>query len=214
VVSIAWRRFKESWAVGAIAFVITEGLTQAVGMVPKVLTSSGAIESKSAAASALALAFLLVNLVIGAFLRVGLTRIWLQIARGETPTLGVLFSGGDRLGAMLIATILLGLVIGLGFVLLIVPGVVLGLGLCLTQFYVIDTNMSARQAMRASWAATKGQKGDLFVLGLAAVGLALLGALMLLVGLLATVPIAYIALAVAYTRISGIRPVPPLPPLS
>jgi uncharacterized membrane protein len=210
VLSIAWARFKGSWPVAVFAFFLTEVLTQMTGAVPTVFTSSGAIQPNSPAAGGLSLAFVALNLVVGSFLNVGLTRIFLQIARGETPAFGTLFSGADRLGPMLLSTILVGMVVGLGFVLLIVPGIVLALGLSLSQFYVVDADMGPMRAMKASWAATKGHKGDLLVLGLAAFGLILLGALMLLVGLLATMPIVYIALTVAYTRMSGIRPAPPL----
>jgi uncharacterized membrane protein len=208
--SIAWGRFKERWPVAVFAFFLTEALTQAVGAAPAVFASSGAIQPNSPAAGGLSLSFIALNLVVGSFLNVGLTRVFLQIARGETPAFAVLFSGADRLGAMLLSTILVGMIVGLGFVLLIVPGIVLGLGLCLSQFYVVDANLSPARALAASWAATKGHKGNLLVLGFAAFGLILLGLLMLLVGVLATLPIAYIALAVAYTRMSGIRPAPPL----
>jgi uncharacterized membrane protein len=70
--------------------------------------------------------------------------------------------------------------------------------------------MGPIEAMKASWSATRGQKGEIFVLGIAAVGLSLLGMLMCCVGLLATSPILYVAMAVAFIRMSGLGTTAPL----
>ena len=99
---------------------------------------------------------------------------------------------------------------GFGFVLLIVPGVILSLGLLLAPYYVVDAQMGPIAAMKASWGATRGQKGDVFVLVLAGVGLALLGLVMCFFGILATFPIYSVAVAAAYTRMSGLGVAPPM----
>jgi hypothetical protein len=64
--------------------------------------------------------------------------------------------------------------------------------------------------MKASWAATKGQRGEVFVLGIAGFGLSLLGVLMCCVGWLATTPILYVSMAIAFVRMSGLGVVAPL----
>jgi hypothetical protein len=208
VVSIAWERFKPNWAVVVFTYLVTLVITQVVAGVPAVLEAAGVLGAKSAPAIVLRLAFTALNLVVAAFFQVGLTRIWLQIARGENPEFGVVFSGGDRMWACLGTLFLLGLIFGVGLLLLIVPGVIFLCGLLLSTFYVVDANMGPIAALQASWNATRGHKGNLFVLGLVAFGLAIAGFLMLCVGWLVTVPIGYIALTVAYTRISGLGVVP------
>jgi uncharacterized membrane protein len=97
------------------------------------------------------------------------------------------------------------------FFLLIVPGVILALGWSLAPFYVVDAGMGPIEAMKASWSATRGQKGEIFVLGIASVGLTLLGVLMCCVGVLATSPILYVAFAIAFIRMSGLGVVATLP---
>jgi uncharacterized membrane protein len=207
--SIAWERFKQNWAVAVFPYPLTLVVTQSVGAVPRLLTLSGAVRAESVAAGAISLGSAILGLVLSSYFQVGLTRIWLQIARGESPSFGLLFSGGDRFLPMFLASILAGLAIFAGLLLFIVPGVILGLGLFFYQYYVVDANMSPTRALKASWVATKGQKGDILVLGLAGGGLFVLGVLMFVVGLFATVPIFYIAASVVYTRISGLGVVPP-----
>jgi uncharacterized membrane protein len=149
-----------------------------------------------------------VGWIVRSFFFVGLIRIWLAAARGQTPSFVVLFSGIDRFLPMLTVTLLTSLATSVGYALLIVPGIILTLGLALSQFYVVDAKMGPFAAMGASWQATRGYKGDLFVLGLAALGLLILGICMCFVGMSATFPIVAVAAAAAYTRMSGTGPAP------
>jgi uncharacterized membrane protein len=210
--STAWARFKESGVVLVLSVFLFWIIAAIAGQLPNLLTLAGGFDSVAARVS-IASASLLVQQVVAAFFEVGLTRIWLDTARAKTPELGTLFSGADRFLPVLLANLLVLLCTTLGFVLLIVPGVIVWLGLSLAKFYVIDAGIGPVEAMKASWTATRGQKGELFLLLLAGFGLALLGLLMCCVGVLATTPIYYVATAIAFTRISGlgIAPPPPMP---
>jgi hypothetical protein len=148
------------------------------------------------------------NFVVSCFFQAGLIKIWLDAARGQTPSFGAMFTGGDRFLPLLGGLFLMYFIAGLGFILLIVPGVILLLGLSLTPYYIIDAKMGPIAALQASWAATKGQKGDLFVLGLAAVGMMIVGLMACVLGIFVTAPICFVAFVVAYTRISGNGVVP------
>jgi uncharacterized membrane protein len=106
--------------------------------------------------------FLVISLVMplftGRLLRMALTAV-----RGGTPTVGDLFSGEMRYGSMLALMLLQGMLIGLGYMLFIVPGVILALGLYFSAYLVIDQRMGAVDAMKASWKLTTGRKGEVFV---------------------------------------------------
>jgi hypothetical protein len=208
VISLAWERFKQNWAVLVFSYVVMFVITEIVAQVPAVLQGAGVLEPGTAAFDVVRYTDLVIGQLVGAFFQVGLTRIWLGSARGKSPSFGLLFTGGDRFIALFAMQLLMGIILILGFVALIVPGIILGLGLSLAQFYVVDVKMGPISAMKASWNATKGYKGDLFLLGLAGAGLGLLGMLMCLVGLFATVPIYFVATAAAYTRMSGIDAAP------
>jgi uncharacterized membrane protein len=190
-----------------LSYFVTVLMVQVVAMVPNVLQLSGVVDRGSGAELAIAAVFLVLQFALSFYLNVGMMRIWLEVVRGGSPEFGkfgTLFSGADRLLPFFAVQLLYGLAVLLGFIALIVPAVILGLGLSLGMWYVVDAKMGPIEALSASWQATKGHKGDLFLLGLVTIGLGILGLLMCGIGLLATVPLSYLAYAVAYTRMSGI----------
>lgn len=104
------------------------------------------------------------------------------------------------------ATILVGLITVVGFILLIIPGVIAVLGLMFTKYLVIDRKLGPVQALKASWRITKGHK--LHLLGFIAVSglLNLAGAIALLIGLLVTVPLTMLAAAHIYRALVRAAP--------
>lgn len=141
--------------------------------------------------------------VLQAFFQAGFTKMYVTAARGGTPEFSHVFSGGPRFLPMLGAMFLQFLVIFLGFLFLIVPGVILALGLVLTPYYVVDRNMGPVEAMKASWAATMGEKGKLFMLGLYWFGITLLGMLACCIGILPAMAVIALTQAIVYCRLTG-----------
>lgn len=88
----------------------------------------------------------------------------------------------------LLTSLLLGLLIALGFVLLIVPGVWWALRYGFAPMLVVDRGLEPAQAFRESRRLTEGVKGELLAFAALACGVNLLGALALGVGVLLTVP--------------------------
>ena len=76
-------------------------------------------------------------------------------------------------------------------------------GLCLAQFFVADADMGPIDAMKASWAATNGHKGKLFLLGLLSIPVMLVGMVACCVGIFATASIVMVAFAIVFVRLSG-----------
>ncbi|MCL2451158.1 MAG: hypothetical protein FWD17_19610 [Polyangiaceae bacterium] len=141
--------------------------------------------------------------VVGSFLDVGLLRLTLQVARGESPSFGTIFSGADRWLSFMGLSVLIWTGVAIGLLLLIVPGVILGLGWSMAPYYLVDANLGPVESLRASWGATKGVRGSLAVLFLATFGIGLLGLASCCVGMLAAAPLAMVIHAVAYLRIAG-----------
>ena len=96
------------------------------------------------------------------------------------------------------AEILAVLIIFVGFLLLVVPGVIASLGLFFVLYLVIDRGAGPINALQESWRITKGSKWQLFLFFLVLLGLNLLGLLLLVVGLLVTVPVTWLAMTHAY----------------
>ena len=70
------------------------------------------------------------------------------------------------MGRILVSSLLMALVVGLGFLLLIVPGVMLGVGLALAiPAVVLEPGTSASGALSRSWELTRGSRWRIFGLG-------------------------------------------------
>ena len=81
--------------------------------------------------------------------------------------LNLLFKGFERFVDTLVAGLLMSLAIGVGMVLLIVPGIIVACGLAMTFFIMVDDpNISGIDALQKSWNMMNGQKWNLFCLWL------------------------------------------------
>ena len=203
VLSLAWEQFQASWPVLVLSYVPMSVFLLALGHVGDILVWRHVVAANSPPSMAIDLGSVLAALIAGAFLQVGFLRIVLDAARDRPVRFVTLFSGGDRMWPMVAANVLVGLATFGGVLLLIVPGIIVALGMALAPYYVVDAELGPIEAIKASWAATDGHKGDLLVLFLTGVGLTLLGVLLLVVGLAATGPTFALAQAIVFTRMSG-----------
>lgn len=97
-----------------------------------------------------------------------------------------------------LAGITVGIIAVVGFILLIVPGVVWSLRYMFVPYLVMDRKLGVSEALAESSRITKGHKWQLLGLVLVLVGVNILGAVLLLVGLLVSIPVTYLALVHAY----------------
>lgn len=202
VIDAGWEAVKRDWPVlvfaPLVAMIISEipsaiyGALVAAGMLHDVVTYTIAN-----------IAFTLLGFLVSWFFLVGQLRIFSAAARGESPEFGMLFGGGDRFLPMLGTQLLFVLVVALGMVALVVPGVIALLGLSLAQYYCAEASLGPIESLKASWEATKGHKGSIFLLVLAAGGVIIVGMLALCVGIFVAMPVVGVAMATAYLRMSG-----------
>jgi len=117
---------------------------------------------------------ILTTLLGGAF-SIGFCLFHPNIARRQKAEPMDIFAGFNQLFQSIIAALLIGIIVLVGFVLLIVPGVIAGLGLSQTYFIMADKpGTSGTDAMQESWDMMRGYKADLFALSLSFVGWTLL----------------------------------------
>ena len=151
----------------------------------------------------------LLGLLLTIWMHMGLLRYTIKLARGHGPQFGEIFSGGpffSMLGAGLLASV----GVSAGMFLLVVPGLILAFGWLYASYLVVDRRLGAIQSISASWRATKGHKGTLFLLALLCFVVAMLGMLAFCVGYLVAMPICMIAFTYVYLKLTGEEPV--LPP--
>ncbi len=101
-----------------------------------------------------------------------------------------------------ITSFLAGVATAIGFVLLIVPGIIIGIIVGFSLYIVIDKELKPFDAIRESARITKGNRWNLFLLGLALLGVNIVGFCLLLVGLFITLPLSSIAVVHAYRTLS------------
>ncbi|OGG58142.1 hypothetical protein A2853_01340 [Candidatus Kaiserbacteria bacterium RIFCSPHIGHO2_01_FULL_55_17] len=94
--------------------------------------------------------------------------------------------------------IAVGIVVAVGFILLIVPGIIAALAFIFTPYLIVERKLWPIEAMKESARITKGHRWQLFLLSLALIGLNILGALALFVGLLVSIPVSMLAMVHAY----------------
>ncbi len=116
----------------------------------------------------------LVSIAWGVVSVVALIRFLLAAVDGKMVMMKDLFTQDWMLLAYVLGTyIIFAVVVGIGFILLIVPGIILALMFGYSIFISAEKKMNPIEAMKASMSLTDGHKMDLFILGLAFAGIAI-----------------------------------------
>jgi uncharacterized membrane protein len=129
---------------------------------------------------------------------------FLRAARGGTPEVGDLFVAfrGDYLQAVL-ASLLMGALISVGFVLLVIPGFIAIVRLAWVPYLVTDEHLDAVAAVRESWQRSRGHGWTICGIFVLAIPLLLVGALLLVVGVIPAMMLAQLASAVLFAAVTS-----------
>jgi uncharacterized membrane protein len=144
----------------------------------------------------------ILTVVVGYLINAAFVRGSLHEVDGQRPTLGSFFRF-TNVGNVILASILVGVMIAVGLFLLVIPGLIVAFLSWWTLQFVIDRHDSAIDGIRSSFRAISSQAGSVFLLALALIGINILGAIPLGLGLLITVPLSTIASTYAYRVVSG-----------
>jgi uncharacterized membrane protein len=142
-------------------------------------------------------------LVIIMILKLGAIRIALDILDNRKVSYKQLISQPSLFPDYLIGTVLYLLIIVGGLILLVVPGIIWALKFQFYDYYIVDKKLGPIEALKRSAKATYGYKWDLFLFWLAIIGINIVGALALLVGLFATIPTSEMAFAWTYRKLDA-----------
>ncbi len=122
---------------------------------------------------------------------------------GRKAELGDLFKGFDYFVASFVAALLIGIFVGVGSLLCIIPGLIAAAALKFTYLFILDKKMEFWPAMQASHETVKGDYFGFTIFLLALACINILGALCCIVGLLVSVPVTIAAITVAYQEVVG-----------
>ena len=140
----------------------------------------------------------IIGMLVGAFMELLLLRLMLKAH--DSPE-SVQFSDAwaqlpylPYLGVKIVT----GVIVVIGLILLIVPGLIAAAMLLFANYLVADKHLGVLDALKESMRITKGHRAKLIVLILAVALINVLGALLLFVGLVVTLPVSLLAVTHVY----------------
>lgn len=181
----SWEHYKRNWKV----------LT---GILVVIAVVSYIVEGFQEPSPAL---YSLLSMVIGIATQLVIINASLGAVRGKVQT-NQLAAHKERLLPLLAVSILVGLLIGLGFILLVVPGIVLMIALQMAQYVVVDQKRGVIESLYDSADLTRGVRWQLLGILILIVVMNVLGALPFALGLLVTVPLSSVVMAEVYERLT------------
>ncbi len=205
VLQEAFELFKRNWVPLFFGPLVVALAGQIPGQALQMLVVGAGMDPESPEAVGLTVLGGVLGQVVGTYFQVGQIRMFLQAARGETPEFAVLFTGGNRFIPVFIASLVGGIGVALGLVLLIVPGVILAIGWYFAPYLIVEQNLSPIESLKRSWALCDGQKMKLFTLVLISIPLVLVGYLACCIGVFASFSVVSIAYALIYLHLTGER---------
>lgn len=181
-----------------IALVISMGLNFGTQIVVGVLG-----QKSQNMALIIMLVMMIIQQIVSCLLTLGGMNMCLKVARGQPAEVGDLFAIGSFAVPGLVTYVAVGFLCLIGFILLIIPGIIISLGTGLSLWFVIDKQLDPVTAIKASWTATTGSKGQIFLFGIVAFLLLIVGMIPCGLGLLVVYPTVGIAMAHIYIQLSG-----------
>ena len=141
--------------------------------------------------------------VITFFLQIGLIKIALKLVDKKPAKFEELWAYPQYLLRMIASSILYGLAVVGGLILFVVPGIYLALRLQFYSYVLLDKDTGVIDSLKKSWKLTQGNVINLFLFMLLIIGINILGAIALLVGLLITIPVSFIAVTLLYRKLAA-----------
>lgn len=183
VFSYGWKTMLKNFGFFVVMLII-------VGAIGGLLGGINSALSKSDGEAVAFLGFLisLVYFVAMIIMQIGVIKISLNILDDKKPNYGELFSNWDVFGNYLLGSIIYGLIVFGGMILLIVPGIIWGIRYQMFTYLIVDKKMGALEAIKESSRITKGHRWQLFAFGLPKLVVMLAGFVALGVGTLLSYP--------------------------
>jgi uncharacterized membrane protein len=148
---------------------------------------------------------MLLFMLLSMFLNLGLLRLNLNVAQGQSAGVADLFSGGSYLLPALGAALVFMPIYILGFALCILPGIFALMSLWPMAFLVVDRRLGPIAALQQAWEITRPNLATILLMGLIMFGLQMLGVITCYVGFIVTVPLIFLMFTVGYLMMSGQR---------
>lgn len=192
----AWDIFRAKWA-KILSVLVVAYLVQIVGNESVKLVTNSAGQS-----SLMALVFSLLMMAMQIFISAGLIFTILKVVRKQEFAWSDIFSQAGKFWQYLKTSVVLGLMIGGGLILLVIPGIYLSLKYWAVMWLIIDKDgLTFKEALSLSAKMTENIKWQLLLVYFVLAAINIAGALLLGVGLLISLPVTYLSGALLYTQL-------------
>ena len=134
---------------------------------------------------------------------------FLKAVRREKIEIKDMFSVFERnYWNAVIAGVVMMIIIVIGFLMLIVPGIIFACRLAFVPYLIIDEKMEAMEALKASWAMTKGHGWTIFGMAMLAVLIVIAGLIVLIFGVIISAMWISAAFAILYYSVYKKKGIP------
>ncbi|WP_110883566.1 hypothetical protein [Mycolicibacterium wolinskyi] len=144
----------------------------------------------------------LVMLVVMAVIQSAYIGGMLDIANGAPVTIGSFFKPRN-VGNVIIASVVSGIIVGIGILLCVIPGIIAMIMLMFTTVAVLDRNVSGIEGITTSFNIAKANFGPVALTWLVTIAIAIVGVLACLVGLLVAYPLISLITVYAFRKLTG-----------
>jgi uncharacterized membrane protein len=145
----------------------------------------------------------LLSFLLSMLFACGMTKFALNILHKKQVSGTLLYTEHKYFLHVTLGTILNSIAVGVGLLLLLVPGIIVGLKLSMFKYFIVEKGMNATTALKASWELTNGHVWELFVFALLRIGVMILGALALGIGVLVALPVIELAKVDMYKQLQN-----------
>jgi uncharacterized membrane protein len=145
----------------------------------------------------------IISFVASVFLMAGYFSIALNVLDNRPAAIGDLFKPVPQLSSMLAVNFITSVAVIIGMVLLVIPGLILAILLGFAPLLVLEQNMAPMDALKRSVDLSKPLFGKLIVFGIVAGIVNFIGALLMGLGLLVTVPMTIMAWVSIYRSVAA-----------
>ncbi len=132
----------------------------------------------------------------------GVSFAYLKAARGDKLEIKDMFAAFQNYWNAVLASLLVSVIVVIGFILIIIPGIIFACKLAFTPYLVVDRKMEVIEAIKESWRMTDGHAWKVFLIGLLGIPIGIAGLICFGVGVIISVMWITMALASLYHAVS------------
>lgn len=138
-------------------------------------------------------------------LTIGVVAYILKFSRGEKPEIKDIFGFYKNFLPIFVVTLLVGIFVGAGMMLLVIPGIIIALMLSMCNYLLADGKTEIWQTIKDSVEMMKGHKWEYFVFGLSFIGWILLVAITFGLAAIYVVPYMSVAQCIWYDKLKTLN---------